>query len=297
LVTECVACADVNFRVTRNLKLANSVASGKSHSPGMLPELAKSGWKSASQTARLLAVLILLFGLTQPAWAQLKWDSLVKKCEAKAGETNSIVIFSVTNISRSPIVIEAVRPSCHCTVARLPAQPWKLAPGEGGQMEVAVELTAKWGAFTKTIAVETKSETNLLMIMVNVLEPDARGKNRIVAFTDRQAVFKGDCASCHLQPAVGKMGADLYRSICTICHEAEHRAEMVPDLAHLKVPTDTKYWEQSLRIGKPGSLMPAFSKPFGGPLTSDQIQSLVVYLTERFPSRPSSALVSEPAAR
>jgi len=128
-------------------------------------------------------------------------------------------------------------------------------------MEVAVELTAKWGAFTKTIAVETKSETNLLMIMVNVLEPDARGKNRIVAFTDRQAVFKGDCASCHLQPAVGKMGADLYRSICTICHEAEHRAEMVPDLAHLKVPTDTKYWEQSLRIGKPGSLMPAFSKP------------------------------------
>lgn len=161
-------------------------------------------------------------------------------------------------------------------------------------MEVTIELSAKWGAFSKTISIETKNATNLLTILVTVPEPDMRGKNRVVAFTDRQAVFKGDCASCHLKPAAGKRGEELYRSICAICHEAEHRAEMVPDLAQLKVPTDSKFWEQALRIGKPGTLMPAFSKPFGGPLTPDQIQSLVVYLTGRFPARSPAAPVESP---
>jgi mono/diheme cytochrome c family protein len=234
-------------------------------------------------------------GIQPIVFAQLRWDSLNKKIEAKSGETNAVVLFYVTNISTAPIVVEAVRPSCHCTVAKVPSQPWTIPPGAVSPMEVTVELSAKWGAFTKTIAIETKSETNLLTILVNVPEPDARGRNRIAAFVDRQAVFKGDCASCHLKPAVGKMGEDLYRSICAICHEAAHRAEMVPDLAHLKVPTDSRFWEQSLRIGKPGTLMPAFSKPFGGPLTSDQLQSLVVYLTAHFPSRgPGASIQARP---
>ena len=30
------------------------------------------------------------------------------------------------------------------------------------------------------------------------------------ALADRQAVFKGDCASCHVEKGVGKMGAELY---------------------------------------------------------------------------------------
>jgi mono/diheme cytochrome c family protein len=249
----------------------------------MLSQYTRSSVPSAHLVGRLLHALFLLCGIARGVSAELKWESLTNKCEAKQGQTNAIVVFHLTNVSTRPITIEAVRPSCHCTVAKVPAQPWIIKPGEATQLEVDVELSTKWGAFTKTISVETRTETNLLTIFVNVPEPDMRGKNQVVAFTDRQAVFKGDCASCHLQPALGKMGAELYRSICSICHEAEHRAEMVPDLAHLKVPTDAKFWEQSLRIGKPGTLMPAFSKPFGGPLTTEQIQSLVTYLTERFP--------------
>jgi hypothetical protein len=57
---------------------------------------------------------------------------------------------------------------------------------------------------------------------------------------------------------------------------------MVPDLAD-KPHGDANYWNQWIRIGKPGTFMPAFQKPHGGPLTDDQIASLVQYLRQRFP--------------
>ena len=274
--------------------LLRPVGSTDSWRLSMFSEFPKLNFRFIRLNPFLMAGLIFLSSFNS-LFGQLQWDSLIKKYEAKPGETNGVVIFHVTNTSNVPIVVEAVRPSCHCTIAKVPAQPWRIGPGEVNPMEVTIELTLKWGAFSKTISVETKNETNLLTIIVTVPEPDARGKNRVVAFTDRQAVFKGDCASCHLKPAVGKSGEDLYRSICAICHEAEHRAEMVPDLAQLKVPTDSKFWEQSLRIGKPGTLMPAFSKPFGGPLTPDQIQSLVIYLTGRFPSRFPAVSIPSPS--
>lgn len=58
---------------------------------------------------------------------------------------------------------------------------------------------------------------------------------------------------------------------------------MVPDLGALKNPTDKAYWDHSVRLGKPGTFMPAFSNPFGGPLTEEEIASLVAYLVGRFP--------------
>ena len=179
----------------------------------------------------------------------------------------------------------AVLPSCHCTIAKVPPLPWRLAPKATGSVEITFERSMKWGTITKTIAVETSKGTNVLNVSVTFPEPDEREKNRITAFADRQAVFHTpDCASCHLRPASGKKGEELYKAICAICHESEHRGEMVPNLASLKMATDAKFWEQTLRIGKPGTFMPAFSKPFGGPLTDDQLASLVTYLLDHFPS-------------
>jgi len=101
---------------------------------------------------------------------------------------------------------------------------------------------------------------------------------------DRQAVFKGDCAKCHAEPTVGKMGHELYVAGCGICHDAEHRAAMVPDLRALKHPTNAEHWRQWITASKPGSLMPAFSQAHDGPLNDEQIASLVNYLTNAMPS-------------
>jgi cytochrome c553 len=218
--------------------------------------------------------------LTQP----LAWDATSKHYDAKRGETNAFFIFNLTNVSFSPIVVNAVRPSCGCTTPKLPPLPWQIAPGANGQMEIQVDLRGRQGLLRKTISIETSDGTNVVTINVQIPEPDPREKNRLVAFTDRQAVFKADCANCHLHPAAGKQREALFKAACGICHEAEHRAEMVPDLAALKKPTDAKYWEQWVRLGKPGTFMPAFSKPYGGPWDDAQIASIVTYLAERFAS-------------
>jgi mono/diheme cytochrome c family protein len=110
-----------------------------------------------------------------------------------------------------------------------------------------------------------------------------------IAVADRQAVFKGDCARCHADPGSGKQGRGLYLSVCGVCHEAEHRASMVPNLRALPHPTDADHWSNWIRHGKAGTLMPAFSPTEGGPLSEEQITSLVKYLTENIPSRPAVA--------
>jgi mono/diheme cytochrome c family protein len=105
------------------------------------------------------------------------------------------------------------------------------------------------------------------------------------AKADRQAVFKGDCASCHVKKVEGKYGQQIFKALCAICHEAEHRAVFVPDLANLKVPTDEAFWRTWISLGKPGSLMPAFAKSQGGPLDDLQIASLAAYLNAVYPSK------------
>lgn len=221
--------------------------------------------------------------------SELVWTPLTNHVRGQA-LSNMVTHFNYTNASGRDVVIKAVEASCHCTAPKLPKLPWTIRAGESGQMEVMVELAGKWGTVTKTIEARSERETNVLLVEIEIPEPDQREKNRLMAFTDRQAVFKGDCASCHSKPAEGLKGSALFAKACAICHEAEHRASMVPDLA-AKVHGGAAYWSQWIRIGKPGSFMPAFGKPHGGPLTEEQILSLIDYLGKRFPP----AAVGKPA--
>jgi len=117
-----------------------------------------------------------------------------------------------------------------------------------------------------------------------MLDPN-RSRSFQMAKVDRQAVFRGDCASCHVKPTEGKYGKELFYAACGICHEGERRATMVPDLHHLTVPTSPDFWQTWISMGKTNSLMPAFSKKEGGPLTKSQIVSLAKYLAKVIPSR------------
>src|SRR4051812_14917720 len=75
----------------------------------------------------------------------LEFDATLKEYAAKAGEESCTFVFAVKNISKADIVINQVRTSCGCTVAKLPAQPWRLAPGAGGDIILIVDLKGKTG--------------------------------------------------------------------------------------------------------------------------------------------------------
>ena len=133
---------------------------------------------------------------------------------------------------------------------------------------------------SKVVTVESSVGLQFLTLNVQIPEPEVNGRDRNMqlALADRQAVFKNDCAACHAYPTTAKSGAELYGAACGICHDAEHRASMVPDLRALNKPTDRPYWHEWITKGKAGTLMPAFAKSEGGPLDDGQIQSLVDYL-------------------
>ena len=109
-----------------------------------------------------------------------------------------------------------------------------------------------------------------------------------LASVDHQAVFKKDCVKCHLVPAFGKTGEQLFHTSCGICHESVHRATMVPDLSALNSEFDTNYCRICVTYGKAGTLMPGFAATEGGPLDSAQIDSLMEFLPKQFP-RPQKA--------
>jgi mono/diheme cytochrome c family protein len=231
---------------------------------------------------------------TQIPKTVLVWDSLMKERTANPGDTEATFSFSATNISTSTVVIDSVTTSCGCTVARLPATPWILQPGSNGQLEAVLSLTGKTGTFTKAVMIHSnRGEKTLLVRAVVGQVPNrrtgvpipfigSRERNQQLAKANRQAVFQGDCAKCHAEPARNKSGELLYGAVCGICHDAEHRAESVPDLHLIDHDTNPDFWRGLIAHGKADSMMPAFALDEGGPLNSEQVNSLVNFLEKRY---------------
>jgi mono/diheme cytochrome c family protein len=221
----------------------------------------------------------------------LIWDGTSKETNVTATAATANFTFNFTNVSSANVVILNVHPSCGCTTAKLPPLPWTLASGTNGQIEATVNLAGKSGTLFKTLNVSTDKGSKMLLLKItiqpfvftNLSEAD-RMRGMMIAKVDRQAVFHGDCASCHMKLGEGKYGKSLYDTDCAICHEAERRATMVPDLHALKTPTSDEFWRIWIAHGKPGSLMPAFSTTDGGPLNDMQIASLAAYLNVTIPS-------------
>jgi cytochrome c553 len=184
----------------------------------------------------------------------------------------------------------------------MPSMPWVLPAGTNSHIDVTMNLAGKRGIVFKNVTVSTDKGNKVLMVKVTVMVQPAgnpapaganpamgmREMNQKVAQADRQAVFKGDCARCHAANGEGKTGKELYTADCGICHESEHRASMVPDLHHLNHETNRELWETWIIYGKPGSMMPAFAKSEGGPLSDDQVRSLADYLSQAIPSQPAA---------
>jgi mono/diheme cytochrome c family protein len=112
-----------------------------------------------------------------------------------------------------------------------------------------------------------------------------RVHNFAAAQVDRQAVFHGNCANCHVKLGDGKFGKELYDADCAICHEDEHRATMAPNLHTISQTNGVEFWQTWIAHGKPHSLMPAFATSEGGPLTDAQIVSLADYIATIIPSK------------
>lgn len=225
----------------------------------------------------------------------LAWDAEKKEVMVTNGQDFARFTFSFTNVTAGNITVLNVHPGCGCTTAELPPIPWIIPSGATGQIHLTVNLagkTAMPGMLAKYVNVSTDKGSKTLYLVIRVLPaspmPEMSEAQRdagiAAAKVDRQAIFKNDCASCHVNKVEGKYGQQLFEAVCAVCHEAKDRATMVPDLHNLKVPTNEEFWRTWITYGKPGSLMPAFATSQGGPLTDMQIASLAAFLNATIPA-------------
>jgi len=205
-------------------------------------------------------------------------------------------IETITNSAvQIPLAILDAVASCGCTQPELPSKPWLLPPGTNSVLRISVNLSGKAGTVFKYVDVKTEKGSKRLDLVINIAPPppprqlteQERAQGVAIAKIDRQAVFKGDCVSCHAKNIQGKFGQDLFAQVCAVCHEASPRATMVPDLHNLKDPTSEEFWRTWITSGKAGTLMPAFSSSQGGPLNDLQIASLAAYLNSIIPPKPA----------
>jgi mono/diheme cytochrome c family protein len=218
----------------------------------------------------------------------IAWDAVEKTVVAKPGDGAADFAFTANNTSNRAVTITAARPSCGCTVVELPATPWVLAPGASGVLKATVDFAGKDGFLTKSIAIESSEGAQTLFLRVDIPPPDEteRLRNRALAGKNRQAIFLGACASCHVVPGIDKRGEALFAGVCGVCHVSSRRASMVPDLFTARDHRDAAWWRAWITDGKDGTLMPGFAEKNGGSLSTEQIDSLVEFALAKLPTEP-----------
>lgn len=104
----------------------------------------------------------------------------------------------------------------------------------------------------------------------------------IAAFPAYRAIEPGRRAAAREQSDIhlATQGAELYEVSCAQCHGIEAQGGVAPafNSKEFLFSASDPQVAQLIAVGVPGSQMSAYSNAFGGPFTSEQIESVVVYI-------------------
>lgn len=194
--------------------------------------------------------------------------------------TNATTTFIIKNIGTDTLVITSANPSCGCTATFIDPNKKKLAPGQSADLKVTFDAHNKApGPMTKIVTVVSNAvngSQRQLKITGNIFKSTVAHSGTAMSV---QGVFEGSCASCHVDKGKGELGAKLYEADCAICHgsAAEHKpgADIASDAMMNYEP---KEWKRIIAEGVPNTNMPAFHTKHKGPLSDEEIASLVDYM-------------------
>ncbi len=215
--------------------------------------------------------------------------------------------FPFQNAGGETLVITDVHASCGCTKSGTTKD--LILPGETAAVFVEFNSMGKRGDIVKTVFVSTNAPDSAeiqLTIDIRVVEDTAKSiavpvqrdttavrkhaddtpiramsMMNMPARKPGQSIFDSACRPCHVDPAVGKFGADLYEAACAMCHGSDshpvvHGAAAITAGKYL-VGKPLSYYRDMISKGTGSPMMPGFSDQHGGPLTEEQIRSLVNY--------------------
>ena len=191
--------------------------------------------------------------------------------------------FDFTNDGDAELEITNVQTSCGCTAATA-GEKNKYKPGEKGKIRITFNSNGKVGKIEKTVLVQSNSpEPNdqiILTLNFDVKLPSEEEKKHMMVMPGA-SIFAGVCVDCHVTKGIGKIGKELYDADCGICHGAakDHKPHGPIDKNTAAKFTDDEL-VNFIKQGSPTNptMMPGFHKDFGGPLTTDEIMTLLAYI-------------------
>lgn len=146
-----------------------------------------------------------------------------------------------------------------------------LGPGESGTIRVTLDPAGKFGQVIKTVTITTNDPARpqvavpVYATVLHGVDPESGTPLEETLFGQKQ------CAACHAAPAGDLLGAKLYIAICKMCHgPLEEWAASVP--AERRTREELHRWTA---YGEDGTSMPGYLDENGGPLTEEQVDSLV----------------------
>jgi mono/diheme cytochrome c family protein len=221
-------------------------------------------------------VLAACFGCAKPA-PHIAFDS-TKHDFASVEEGEQVLHnFVVRNTGSAELRITEAKSTCGCTMVKVKESA--ITAGGSTTISVDIDTALKQGHVEREITVRSNDPAQPLVklhITADVKNPHASLQGDIQA-----KIFRGRCAICHVDEGVGKLGEDLYLADCAMCHGFKGEGGFAPGLSNLDVSNAAvaKVVAKVIAEGSPTHRsMPGFSKAKGGPLSKEQIDSLVEYI-------------------
>jgi mono/diheme cytochrome c family protein len=191
--------------------------------------------------------------------------------------------FDFTNEGDSELEITNVQTSCGCTAATA-GEKNKYAAGEKGKIKITFNSNGKVGKVEKTVLIQSNSlapnDQIILTLNFDVKLPSEEEKQHMTIMAG-QSIFDGACKDCHVTKGIGKIGKELYDADCGICHgdPKDHKPHGPIDKNSASKYTDDQLVNY-IKAGSPNqpTMMPGFHKDNGGPLTTDEIMTLLAYI-------------------
>lgn len=148
------------------------------------------------------------------------------------------------------------------------ASSGRLAQGARGSITVSVDVRGKTGKITKAISVSTNDPVRpVTTLTVSMKVKDALHMKKY----DSAEIFSVRCGGCHIDRGRGKRGPELFEADCGMCHNVNKSAASINDMR--KMSSDDL--GGAIRNGVKNTAMPAWDIKYGGPLSDEDVRSLI----------------------
>ena len=187
--------------------------------------------------------------------------------------------FVIKNSGTMPLNVTEAKSECGCTATNFKGA--LLKPGASVKLDVLVDTTMKQGPVTKDMVVYSDDpERPISRLFITM---DVKNAHGTMSMKERTKIFTAErCKRCHVDEGVGQFGKELFEADCAMCHRKQESGILSGPLIESVDYSDAALRAHAADVIAHGSKtspsMPGFLESSGGPLSQEQIDSVVKYL-------------------